>query len=263
MRISSNKKPVILCVLSALFFFVLSLFAVSVKEKGRVTASASQINYVMDADQLSYEGKPSDVATKDSGNFFQEGTDNNILQTSLTKKNPSVKLEASTYGDRIYGGDNDAVRVEVKVLFNRWADLGYGGFSDDASYITLRIYNVADTNFENPIASSEEFGAMGNFVRTFQLAPEKVCNNRGRLQGFVLRVESDATSWSSALIIDYVKIVFNTDGKAYAGECLDVKNPENIADENVLWTEAKGYSDTYIDLNDYGGFSLTLKILRW
>lgn len=254
MRISSNKKPVILCVLSALFFFVLSLFAVSVKEKGRVTASASQINYVMDADQLSYEGKPSDVATKDSGNFFQEGTDNNILQTSLTKKNPSVKLEASTYGDRIYGGDNDAVRVEVKVLFNRWADLGYGGFSDDASYITLRIYNVADTNFENPIASSEEFGAMGNFVRTFQLAPEKVCNNRGRLQGFVLRVESDATSWSSALIIDYVKIVFNTDGKAYAGECLDVKNPENIADENVLWTEAKGYSDTYIDLNDYGGF---------
>ena len=253
MRVSSTKKSMILYALAVLFFFVLALFVVRVNEKTTVFASASQDFYEIDATSLSFEGKPSDVAKKDSGDFFQQGTDNNIIETSVTKANPTVKLNMSTYGDQIYGGKHDALRVEVKLLFNRWADLGYGGFSDDASYVTLRIYNLEDTNFENPLASAEEYGAMGNFVRTFQLSPEKVSNNRGKLQGFIVRVESDATSWSTALIIDYVKIVFNTDGKADAGECLDVKNPENIADENVLWTEAKGYSDTYIDLGDYGG----------
>lgn len=254
MRISSNKKPVLLCVLAAMFFFVLSLFAVSVREGDKVTASASQSFYEIDATALSFAGKPSDVAKKDTGNFFQSGTNNNIIETSITKASPSVKVETSVYGDRIYGGDNDATRVEVKLLFNRWPDTGYGGVSDDATHMTLRVYNVADTDFENPIATVEEYETVGNFVRILQLSPEKVANNRGKLQGFVVRVESDATSWLTVVMIDYVKIVFDADGKAYGGECLDVQNPENIVDENVIWTEAKGYADTYIDLGDYGGF---------
>ena len=248
-----NKKSVILYVLTAVLVLSLSLFALSVNKTKMVSANENKNYYLMDADQLSFDGQTT-TAKADDNNLFGTGIDNNILQTTLTKANPSIKVIASGYGEQIYGGDNDITKVEVKLLYNRWGDYGYGGFSEDATYAALRIYNSADTKFENPIASVEDFDTMGNFIRTLQLSPEQVCNNRGKLQSFVLRVESDASSWASALIIDYVKVVFEGSGITEAGYCTTSKNPENITDANVVWTEAKNYCDTYIDFNNYGGF---------
>ena len=249
-----NKKFALVYVLTAIFLLCLLLFTLKVNIKA--FASTSQQEFVLDADQLSFEGK-TEVAQKDVNNFLGEGAENYIIQTSLTKANPTVKLNASLYGDKIYGGDNDAVSVEVRLLFNRWPDRGYGGFSEDATFVALGIYNSADVDFENPIIWMDEYGSSkdygANYVRTFQLLPQQICNNRGKLQGLVLHAESDASSWTSTIIVDYVKIVFNRSGISQAGDCVVGKNPENIADENVIWTEAKGNGTAYIDGGNYGG----------
>ena len=251
-----NKKSILISALTALFALSLSLFAVNVSAE-KASANENQNYYVIDADQLAFDGT-TEVAQQDTGNLLGKGKENYMLQTSLTKATPAIKLKTSAYGDKIYGGENDAVKIEVRLLFNRWPDFGYGGFSSDATYIALNIYNSADTNFENPLASSEEFGAGelygANFIRTFQIAPDKICNHRGKLQDLVIRVESDASSWLSALLVDYVKIVFESNAISMGGECVVAPNPENISDENVIWTEAKGYGDTFIDFANYGGF---------
>ena len=177
-----KKKSVIAYALTGLLTLSLSLLSLNVNAEKTAFANAEQNYYVMDADQLSFEGKV-DLPQKDSMNLFMSGTDNTMIQTSVSKSSPSVKLIASAYGDRIYGGDNDAIKVEVKLLFNRWE--GEGMFSQDASFITLNAYNSADTSFENPIATLEEYGVLGNFVRTVQFAPEEICNSRGKLQDIV------------------------------------------------------------------------------
>ncbi|MBO5736778.1 MAG: hypothetical protein J6S04_03110, partial [Clostridia bacterium] len=252
-----NKRSILIYALTALFALSLSLFAISVRAENKVSASAEENYYLIDADQLSFDGT-ADVAQKDASNLLGRGEDNYVLQSSLTKTSPSIKLKTSAYGDKIYGGENDPVKIEVRLLFNRWPDLGYGGFSKDATYITLKIYNSADTNFENPLATSDEYGVGdiygANFIRTFQFTPDKICNNRGKLQDLVIRVESDASSWLSALIVDYVKIIFEPSNILMGGECVVAANPENVADEKVIWTEAKGYGDTFIDFENYGGF---------
>lgn len=250
------KKYLPICLLVILLSLSLSIFAFT--WNGSIGVYADQNEFVLDANRLSFDGK-TEVSKKDTANLFQSGTDNEIIETQVSKAYPYVKLKASGYSDQIYGGDNDALKITIRLLFNKWPDMGYGGFSDDGTFISLKIYNSSDTNFENPIISAEEYGSVGNYIRTFQMSPAKVCNNRGKLQDFVIRIESDATSWSSALIIDYVKIVFSTgdEGKSkilYAGDCIIGKNPENIEDDGVVWTEAEGYSDTYIDGANYGGF---------
>ena len=258
------KKSVLVLALTALLFLALALFGLGGNTIDK--AYAAQSDYVLDANQLAIDGNPAAIAKKDTANNLGDGADNLIIETGVSKAAPSVKIKASGYSDAIYGGDNDALRVEVKLLFNRWQDLGYGGFSSDATYISLKIYNSTDTKFENPLACSVQYGrqeengaieqdkVMGNFIRTFQLAPEKVCNYRGKLTDFVVRVESDASSWSSAIIIDYVKIVFTQKSELMGGETIVGVNPENVADENVIWTEAEGYAGTYIDPLNYGGF---------
>lgn len=257
-----NKKIVLILPLMALLIISLLCFAFSISRN--VYAAMSEL--VLDANVLSFDGRPEIVPKLDNGvvSLFNKGTDNFIIETHVNKANPSVKLKASYYSDKIYGGDNDAVSVEVRLLFNKWPQDGEGGgFSDDATRVSLAIYNSVDIEFENPIAVSEVYKTtedfIGNFVRTLRLSPEKVCNNRGKLQDFVLRVDSDATSWSSAIIIDYVKIVFDTRDAGdseilLAGNCITGNNPENITDTNVVWTKAEGYSDTYLDLSSYGGF---------
>lgn len=260
MRILLNKKCRLLRALTGMFALTLSLFAISVNVEQTASASTDKNEYVMDATQLSFVDKGGE-AMKDASDFFGVGHNNNyIIQTALTNDSPSVKVQASGYGGVIYGGDNDIARIEVKVLFNRWP----GSIPDEATYLSLSVYNSDDTNFENPIATAEEFGTgaytmdafggFGNFIRVFQLAPEQVCNNRGKLHDFVLRAECDGDYWTSALIIDYVKVVFKADGQYEAGECLTNKNPENITDEQVVWTKGKAFCDTYIDLANYGGF---------
>ena len=139
-----NKKSILISALTALFALSLSLFAVNVSADKTASANENPNYYLIDADQISFDGS-SEVAQKDSGNLLEKGTDNYILQTSLTKATPSIKVKTSAYGDKIYGGENDAVKIEVRLLFNRWPDLGYGGFSNDATYVTLKIYNSADT----------------------------------------------------------------------------------------------------------------------
>lgn len=250
MKRVAYKKSVLVLALTALLFLALALFGFGMNEDKKVFAAQS--DYVLDAKQLSFEGKV-DAAKKDTDNLLSAGKDNYIIQTHVDKTNPSVKLLASGYADQIYGGDNDALRIEIRLMFNRWPDMGYGGFSSDATYIAFSIYSSSDTGFENPIVTSTQYDSLGNFVRTFQVAPESVSNYRGKLQDFVLRVESDATYWTSAIIVDYVKIVFTQKDILYAGETLANVNPENITDENVTWTEAEGYSDTYIDAANYGG----------
>ncbi|MBE7080609.1 MAG: hypothetical protein E7371_05160 [Clostridiales bacterium] len=260
MRILSNKKCKLIRALTAVFALALSIGAVSVNLETTASASTDKNEYVMDATQVSFVDKGGE-AVKDENDFFGVGHKNNyVIQTALTHDAPSVKVQASGYGDVIYGGDNDIARVEVKLLFNRWPD----SVPDDASYMKLSVYNSADIYFENPIASAEEFGTgeyvnspfsgFGNFIRIFQLEPEDVCNNRGKLRDFVLRAECDGDYWNSALIIDYVKVVFEADGLYKAGECLTNENPENITDTQVVWTKGKGFGDTYIDLANYGGF---------
>lgn len=250
-----KKKPVLICALTVLLL-LLSFLSLYLSNNATISVSASQHEFVLDADQLSFEGK-TETAQKDVNDFLQKGTDNDILQTSLTKANPTVKLNASLYGDKIYGGENDAVRIEVRLLFNRWPDRGYGGFSEDATFVALEVYNSADVGFENPLITMDEYGAGknygANYVRTFQLLPQQICNNRGKLQNIVLRAKSDASSWTSTIIVDYVKIVFNTNGIFEAGDCVVGRNPENISDDNVLWTEAKGNGTAYIDGANYGG----------
>ena len=138
MRSLLNKKSAVIRVLSVLCLLVLALFAVSLGKGEEVSASANQSYYILDADQLSFEGK-SDVAKKDADNLLMSGKDNYVLQSSVTKTSPTLKLSASAYGDRIYGGTRDAVKIELKLLFNKWPDVGYGGFSNDATYIALAI----------------------------------------------------------------------------------------------------------------------------
>lgn len=246
-----NKKSVLVLTIVAVLFLSLSIFAFSTDKN----VYAEKGDSVLDADVLSFDGRPEIVPKLDSNNFFQSGTDNYIIETQVTKANPNAKLSAS-YPDKIYGGNNDALSVEVRLLFNRWPDLGYGGVSDDATYMALKIYNSSDTL--NPIADAISYETTGNFVRTLRLSPEKVCNHRGRLQGFVISVESDASSWLSSIIIDYVKIVFTTNSEGdsailLAGDCVAGENPQNITDANVVWTKAEGYSDTFIDYTQYGG----------
>ena len=259
-----NKKTVLILPLTALLIFSLLFFALS----GGNKVYAAMSEFVLDANVLSFDGRPEIVPKRDAGegvnSLFNKGTDNLIIETHVDKENPSVKLKASAYSDKIYGGDNDAVSVEVRLLFNKWPiNESGGGFSEDATRVSLKIYNSADTQFENPIVGAEVYKTsddfMGNFVRTLRMSPEKVCNNRGKLQDFVLRVDSDATTWSSAIIIDYVRIVFATGSVGeseilFAGNCITGNNPENITDTNVIWTKAEGYSDTYMDLTSYGGF---------
>lgn len=252
-----KKKPVLIVyALTVVLLFLLAFLSLNVSKNVTVFASASQDEFILDADQLSFEGK-TETAQKDGNEFLQKGTDNYILQTSLTKANPIVKLNTSLYGDQIYGGENDAVRIEVRLLFNRWPDLGNGGFSEDATFVALEVYHSADVNFENPLITMDEYGTGemygADYVRTFQLLPQQICNNRGKLQNIVLYAKSDASSWISTIIVDYVKIVFHTNGISEAGDCVIGKNPENIADENVVWTEAKGNGTAYIDGANYGG----------
>ncbi|MBP5467199.1 MAG: hypothetical protein J6Y43_06540, partial [Clostridia bacterium] len=250
-----NKKTVLILPLTVLLTVSLLFFALNADKK--VYAAMSE--FVLDANVLSIDGRPEVVPKQDADNLLQKGTDNYIIETHVDKSKPDVKLKASVYSDKIYGGDNDALSIEVRLLFNRWPDVGSGGFSDDATVVSLNIYNSDDTYFENPIAGVESYETMGNFIRTLKMSPEKVCNNRGKLQDFVLRIDSDATSWSSAIIIDYVKIIFATGNAGessilLAGDCITGINPENITDTNVIWTKAEGYSDTYMDLSSYGGF---------
>ncbi len=267
MKRVAYKKSILVLALSALLFLVLGLFGFGWNTNK--TVSAAQNDYVMlDANQLSFDVKPVPTAYKDTANFLNAGKDNYIIQTQVSKANPSVKLIASGYSDPIYGGDNDAQRIEIRLMFNRWPDSGYGGFSTDATYVALKIYSADDTNFENPLGSAVEYGYGGdfehptltpeqygaNFVRIFQIDPASVCNVMGKLQSVVLRVESDATSWLSTVMVDYVKIVFAQNSVLSAGEAIVGENPNNLTDENVTWTQAKGYADTYIDAFNYGGF---------
>lgn len=251
MKRVAYHKSILVFALTALLFLAGALLGLGVNTTQR--AIAAQSDYVLDANRLSFEGRI-DTAKKDTDNLLNAGKDNYTIQTHVDHTKPSAKLIASGYADQIYGGNNDALRIEIRLMFNRWPDLGYGGFSSDATYISFGIYSSADTAFENPIATSTQYGTIGNFVRTFQLSPESVCNYRGKLQDFVLRVDSDATSWASAIIVDYVKIVFEQKDILLAGEAVVGANPENVADENVVWTEAEGYSATYIDHANYGGF---------
>ena len=245
------KKSVLVLVLTALLFLALFLFGFSVN--GQERAYAAQSDYTLDADQLRFDGRPADLAKKDVNNILGMGADNKMIETGVSKASPTIKVIASG-GFQIHGGNSDALRIEVRLLFNRWPDLGYGGVSNDATYLTLKIYNSADKELANPLATSTQYASIGNFVRTFQLAPEQVCNNRGKLQDFVIGIECDGTSWSTAVIIDYVKIVYTQHSIFEAGECITGKNPENVADERVIWGEAEGYADTYIDGANYGGF---------
>ena len=252
----STKKTVLIYALTVILMLSLSLFALVNSVTEKVFAVSNDI--LLDADGLRFYGDSVSLPKYDENNFLGSGTDNLIIETQVNKSNPSVKVVAGGYPDRIYGGTNDAVRVEIRLLFNRWPDFGYGGFSEDATFVSLKVFNSDDTNFENPIAIAESHETMGNFIRTLRISPEKICNEDGELASFVLRVESDATSWASSLILDYVKIVFSTDSGNesavfFAGDCVTSENPENITDDNVLWMSAEGYSHNYLDLTNYGG----------
>ena len=246
-----TKKTVFIYVLTALLLLSLSFFALGIG----ATEKAYAINDVLlDAGGLQFEGTTSAILKVDEFNYFESGTDNWILETQVNKASPSVKVVAGGYPDRIYGGNNDAVRVEIRLLFNRHSIL----VSEDATFVALKVYNSDDTAFENPIASAESYENNKNFIRTLRVSPDKICNDDGELASFVLRVYSDATSWASSVIIDYVKIVFSADDVSekavlFAGDCVTVENPENVADSNVLWMTAEAFSHTYTDGTSYGG----------
>ena len=245
-----SKKTALIFVLVALFLLSLSCFALSVNKK--VYADEPPEDVFMDADEVSF--KYSSVSSQlDVNNFLEKGTSNLILQTQLNNNSPTVTLSAGLSSAKIYGGEHNALRVEVRLLYNRWPDLGYGGFSNDGTYVALRVYHSDDTLFTNPIASSEVYGTQGNFIRKLILSPEKVCNATGKLSSFVIRVESDATYWASSIIIDYVKIVFNPSDELFAGDCVTDQNPENVSDANVIWTSAENPSNTHFDLMPFGG----------
>lgn len=247
-----TKKTVFIYVLTALLLFSLSLFAIGISATESVYAISNDV--LLDADGLQFEGATSDILKVDEFNYFGSGTDNWILETQVNKTSPSVKVVAGGYPDRISGGNNDAVRVEIRLLFNRHSIL----VSEDATFMALKVYNSDDTAFENPIASAESYVNNDNFIRTLRVSPDKICNEDGELSSFVVRVYSDATSWASSVIIDYVKIVFSTGDIVgstvlFAGDCITVANPENVADNNVVWMTAEGYSHNYIDPWSYGG----------
>ena len=247
-----TKKTVLIYALTVLLLLSLSLFALGISATENVYAISNDV--LLDADGLQFEGVTSSILKVDEYNYFGSGTDNWILETQVNKTSPSVKVVAGGYPDRISGGNNDAVRVEIRLLFNRHSIL----VSEDATFMALKVYNSDDTAFENPIASAESYVNNDNFIRTLRVSPDKICNEDGELSSFVVRVYSDATSWASSVIIDYVKIVFSTGDIVgstvlFAGDCITVANPENVADNNVVWMTAEGYSHNYIDPWSYGG----------
>lgn len=247
-----TKKTVLIYALTVLLLLSLSLFALGISATENVYAISNDV--LLDADGLQFEGVTSSILKVDEYNYFGSGTDNWILETQVNKTSPSVKVVAGGYPDRISGGNNDAVRVEIRLLFNRHSIL----VSEDATFMALKVYNSDDIAFENPIASAESYVNNDNFIRTLRVSPDKICNEDGELSSFVVRVYSDATSWASSVIIDCVKIVFSTGdigGSAvlFAGDCVTVANPENVSDNNVVWMTAEGYSHNYIDLWSYGG----------
>ena len=152
-----TKKTVFIYVLTALLLLSLSFFALGIG----ATEKAYAINDVLlDAGGLQFEGTTSAILKVDEFNYFESGTDNWILETQVNKASPSVKVVAGGYPDRIYGGNNDAVRVEIRLLFNRHSIL----VSEDATFVALKVYNSDDTAFENPIASAESYENNKNFI---------------------------------------------------------------------------------------------------
>lgn len=265
MKTLRNKKTALICVFAAILLVSILFFALTLSGK---KAYAEKSGYVLiDADKFSFADDTTIKPSKDTLNLFNKGNNNNIIQIALSDTNSSAKLKVP-YLDMIYGGYSDAISVEVRVMFNRWPNRGYGGFSENATYVSFSIFNSADTSFEDPIVTVRESGTgkdfAANYLYTLQLSPEKVCNTYGKVSDFILKVDSDATSWLSSVMVDYVKIVFSIDYSiSCAGDCIVSEKPASITDDNVVWTAAESYSNKYtdatlyansnIDFNNYGG----------